>query len=50
MARSLTLLLVLALPAVGSAQGKLDQVREAMDRPDPPARDKGVSCNGSSDT
>jgi hypothetical protein len=40
MARTLTLLLVLTLPAVGPAQGKLDQVREAVDRPAPPSRDK----------
>lgn len=33
MARSLTLLFFLAVPAVGAAQGKLDQVREAVNRP-----------------
>lgn len=33
MARTLTLLLLLAVPAAGLAQGKLDQVRDAVDRP-----------------
>ena len=55
MARSLTLLAMLALPAVGLGQGKLDQVREAVDRPPPPsspsARDNDCSSSDSySDT
>jgi hypothetical protein len=33
MIRTLSVLSVLALPVVGSAQGKLDEVREAVDRP-----------------
>jgi hypothetical protein len=37
MARSLTFLLILALPAAGLAQGKLDQVREAVDKPAGPS-------------
>lgn len=51
MARSLTLLFLLAVPGVGSAQGKLDQVRDAVDCPDPPAapsRDKDDTCDDSS--
>ena len=51
MARSLPLLLLLALPALAPAQGKLDQVREAVDRPDPPAppsRDKDCDDSSSS--
>ena len=50
MARSLTLLLVLALPAVGPAQGKLDQVREAVNRPDPPSTDRDSADDTSSTT
>jgi hypothetical protein len=37
MSRSLTLLLLLAVPAISLAQGKLDQVRDAVDRTSPPA-------------
>ena len=37
MARTLTLLFLLAVPAVGPAQGKLDQVRDAVDRPSAPS-------------
>lgn len=49
MARSLTLLLFLALPAVGLAQGKLDQVREAIDKPPSPSSSSGPASDTSCD-
>jgi hypothetical protein len=47
MARTLTIFLILALPALGPAQGKLDQVREAVDRP--PSPTTGSSPSSSDD-
>jgi hypothetical protein len=49
MARTFAFLFVMALPAAGLAQGKLDQVREAMDRPAPAAGDSGSSSSSSDD-
>jgi hypothetical protein len=50
MARSLTFLLILALPAAGLAQGKLDQVREAVDKPSgAPSRDNSSSASPDDD-
>lgn len=48
MARTLACLAVLLLPLAGLAQGKLDQVREAVDRPPDPPR-PADSKPGSSD-
>jgi hypothetical protein len=49
MARTLTLLLLLAVPAIALAQGKLDQVREAIDKPPSPGTSSGPASGTSCD-